>query len=222
MFDPVRSPRHLVVVAVYRRGVPVPGFENGFLPRGLQAGHLPIPGQPEDTNATTYHGHPCTLEEIHDALVTPHGLDSETRARLFDNMAALAKVVERAVPGSLYLVTGSFVTELVDPYVLHLVAVFSGDKLSSVSSLDQWLVKRLMDGRELELPADGPKLTSEYAVVYQHDHPEWLRALTVLAQVRNSAGYPTDEDREAGYLQFTLAEGGDFDDAISDLLAPAA
>lgn len=202
--------------------VAVPAFEQGYLPKGEQAGALSMPGDPDDARATVWKGHQCSLPEIENALVTAFGSDSSTRPVLFSNMKSLAIQVERVAPCSLYFVTGSFVAELVDPDDVHLVAVVPGSTLNGVDADDKWLVKFLMADREVALMDEEIKLSSELAVAYPLDHPEWQTSLSIIAGIRNAAGYPTDDDREAGYLQFMICEGGDHTDEISELLAPAA
>jgi hypothetical protein len=202
-------------------GMGVPTFEHGYLPRGAQQGFVSLPGEAGVVFDTpTYCGHPCTEVEIRDRLVAPF-TDSISRATLFENAWQMVRQVELRVPCSLYLLSGPFVVDEPNPQEIHLIALVSADQANGLEGPEKWLLEFLMDGRDFVVGEDLRVLT-EMAYVYPLGHARWDDCLVRIAGIRHTCGYPSLDDREAGYLQFTLCEGGDYRDEIRDLLTSAA
>ena len=199
----------------------IPPFDHGFLPVGVVAGHLSVPDDPDDANATIYHGHPCDGDDVYDALVKPWASESTSRPVLWTNLESLVDRVETMAPCSLYMISGPFVTEITDPEELWVRVVFSYEAFQAADPDDKWLLPVLVNEHTYEYEHAQCRILTRYAFSYPVAHPEWARSLEIVSSLRLECSYPTEEDREAGYLELTMCEGGDFDPSLSDLLANA-
>jgi hypothetical protein len=191
--------------------MPIPDFDpDGLLPYGAFAGPhwvFPEPGG-EGVAVDTY-----------SVVERPTG--TATRHALYAELDRYADSVTARVPCALFLVSGEFVTDEVDPLDIHIGVILLHDAMAELEQRDLWELNRMLDDREAKF---GDKIkcrvTLQLARVFPPDHSRYPETLDQLARLRHVCAEPVPGGH-GGYVQFTLCDEGGEPHEILSFLANA-
>lgn len=181
--------------------MPIPAFDSqGVLPVGNLFG--------EHDSLFVYRGHDATLAEVEDRFVT-HYPQSATRAKLFSELEQLVTVAQTHFSQFNVGVSGTFVSNDVDPTELFMFIEVLGAQVDQLSGHSTWLVFRLFDDCEWTLTA-GEEVSVTTALVrsYPEDHSDYLLYSAERMLQFYMASYFDSARGPSGYLEvFMFPEG---------------
>ena len=191
-------------VVTFRAAMPIPGFipDDGMLPEGQALGMY------EDEPITW--GWPCTAQDIESRFVTAY-TGSLSRAALHHHCEQLIQLARSTLQCIRILVSGAFVTDITDPYDIHIVLNALGGDIDNLGGPDRLLIDYLFDSQTHYFgESDSLQITTDFARTYPNDHPKFEVGAAEMMMGRLHAEVPVSGQRIAGYLEFfDCAEGGE-------------
>lgn len=173
-------------------GGSIPAFmPDGLLPLGPQVG--------VHQGQAVYQGHDCALAEI-EARFADSWSESETRPHLVRELRMLTRVAADLTPCFTMLVSGAFVTRDEDPTGIY-VGLVVREVDEAAPAFKNWLMRRVFDGKEWDLPHGNAKVETGLALRYDVDDPRFDFGHTDEMLLRLLATEPTP-DAPAGYVEF--------------------
>ncbi len=188
----------------------IPAFDgNGLLPIGESPGGIQTltDEEGEEYSVATYAGHVATPTQVASRFLAAYD-NSSTRAILHNEWVNLREAAVKRLPNSLFMMSGSFVTDETDPVDMYLAMTADRDEFGDLSTDDQFLLRRMFDGETQSLGGDVLTVDTDLFLTAQYPHPRFDESNAALVQARYMCQHPAGDDVAVGYLIIAEDEGG--------------